>query len=135
MQFPFVIKGKTYKTPVHYYESQKFNDPITQQRIMQAQTARVATQISQSNSNLRLAKFDKNGIMLDALRAKFTQHPQIAAELKTTGNRALIYHTLDDDYWADAGDGSGENYLGKLLQEIRTQLLNNTLSTADPFMG
>ena len=34
-------------------------------------------------------------------------------------------HTDNDNYWGDAGDGSGLNRLGDLLVELREYYLNN----------
>jgi predicted NAD-dependent protein-ADP-ribosyltransferase YbiA (DUF1768 family) len=34
----------------------------------------------------------------------------------------IIEHTKNDNYWADGGDGSGKNMLGKILMEIRDEL-------------
>ena len=95
----------------------------------------MARQIADSNKNLYLSGIDKNQAMLNGLRAKFSQYPQLAAQLISTGTKPLIYHTMDDNYWADDGDGSGSNYLGVLLQKVRTELVNGTLKTTNPYYG
>ena len=69
----------------------------------------------------------KNKVMLQALRMKFSQNPEIAKELLATGDTILIEHTRNDDYWADGGDGSGKNKLGLLLMQIREELKNSNL--------
>ena len=69
----------------------------------------------------------KNKVMLQALRMKFSQNPEIAKELLATGDAILIEHTRNDDYWADGGDGSGKNKLGLLLMQIREELKNSNL--------
>ena len=61
-------------------------------------------------------------IMREALRAKFEQHPKLRSLLLATGDAALVEHTRNDRYWADAGDGTGKNRLGQLLMELREQL-------------
>lgn len=60
--------------------------------------------------------------MLDALRAKFGQHPELRALLLATGSAELVEHTAIDTYWADGGDGSGKNMLGVLLMRVRDEL-------------
>jgi ribA/ribD-fused uncharacterized protein len=60
--------------------------------------------------------------MKKALVAKFTQHPPLGRKLLATGDIPLIEHTKNDKYWADGGDGSGQNWLGRLLVEVRTEL-------------
>ena len=65
--------------------------------------------------------------MLQALRMKFSQNPEISKELLATGDAILIEHTRNDDYWADGGDGSGKNKLGLLLMQVREELKNSNL--------
>ena len=60
--------------------------------------------------------------MLDALRAKFTQHEELKATLLGTGDAILVEHTANDSYWGDGGDGSGKNRLGQLLMKLREEL-------------
>lgn len=69
----------------------------------------------------------KDEVMLQALRMKFNQHPEIAKRLLATGDAILIEHTQNDAYWADGGDGSGKNRLGLLLMQVRDELKNATL--------
>ena len=67
----------------------------------------------------------KDKVMLQALRMKFSQHPEIAKELLSTGDAIIIEHTQNDAYWADGGDGSGKNKLGLLLMQVREELKNS----------
>jgi ribA/ribD-fused uncharacterized protein len=69
----------------------------------------------------------KDEVMLQVLRMKFSQNPEIAKELLATGDAILIEHTQNDAYWADGGDGSGKNKLGLLLMQVREELKNLTL--------
>ena len=69
----------------------------------------------------------KDEVMLQVLRMKFSQNPEIAKELLATGDALLIEHTQNDAYWADGGDGSGKNKLGLLLMQVREELKNLTL--------
>ena len=64
----------------------------------------------------------KDDIMLEALRAKFTQHNELKELLLSTGDAALVEHTFNDSYWGDGGDGSGRNMLGTLLCQVREEL-------------
>ncbi|MBQ3449388.1 MAG: NADAR family protein, partial [Synergistaceae bacterium] len=58
------------------------------------------------------------------LRAKFTQHEDIAQKLINTGERILIEgNDLGDVFWGiDTATGEGENHLGKILMKIRGEL-------------
>lgn len=60
-------------------------------------------------------------VMKSFLIQKF-ENPDLKKILLDTGDAELIEHTTRDSYWADGGDGSGKNMLGKLLMEVRTEL-------------
>lgn len=64
----------------------------------------------------------KIAVMRKAVHAKFTQHADLAAALLATGDAKIVEHTDNDDYWGDGGDGSGKNWLGKILMEVRADL-------------
>ena len=61
----------------------------------------------------------KEGVVLDALRAKFTRHADLRELLRGAGDALLVERTANDDYWGDGGDGSGKNRLGQLLMRLR----------------
>ena len=53
--------------------------------------------------------------------AKFGQHEDIRAVLLETGSAVIVEHT-GNDRWGDGGDGSGRNWLGRILVEVRGAL-------------
>lgn len=63
----------------------------------------------------------KEQVMLNCLRLKFTQIPEMKQKLLATGNREIIEHTANDSYWGD-GLGKGKNRLGVLLMQLRQEL-------------
>ncbi|MBK9204548.1 MAG: NADAR family protein [Candidatus Obscuribacter sp.] len=66
----------------------------------------------------------KDYYMLIAVLAKFTQHPELGTLLIDTGKALIVEHTEKDNYWADGGDGTGENILGRILMIAREVLSN-----------
>lgn len=60
-------------------------------------------------------------VMLEVLRAKFEQHPELTELLLATGDAYLVENTSRDAFWADGGDGKGKNRLGHLLMQIRAE--------------
>lgn len=62
--------------------------------------------------------------MLRVLKAKFSQHENLKQILLSTGTQKIIEHTENDNYWGDGGDGTGKNKLGKMLMQIRDEILN-----------
>jgi predicted NAD-dependent protein-ADP-ribosyltransferase YbiA (DUF1768 family) len=57
------------------------------------------------------------------VREKFTQHEDLRKLLYKTGDKKLVEHTTSDNFWGDGGDGSGQNWLGKILMEIRQEII------------
>jgi len=96
-------------------------------RALNASSPDLAAQLSQKYAYLLIPKFDINLAMLNALRAKFTQYPELGVELVKTGLRPLVYHNINDIYWADGGDGEGLNMLGRLLAQVRQELVDKKI--------
>ena len=67
----------------------------------------------------------KVAFMRDILFAKFIQNPKLTKRLLETGDNKLIYdNNLHDTFWGvDSETGAGQNNLGKILMELRTELL------------
>ena len=67
----------------------------------------------------------KIGIMEEVLRAKFTQHDELAQRLIDTDGKMLIEgNDWGDVFWgADDRTGEGENHLGRILMKIRVELM------------
>ena len=66
----------------------------------------------------------KVGLMEEIVRAKFTQHPELAWRLIGTGDKMLVEgNHWGDTFWGvDARTGQGENHLGKILMKVREEL-------------
>jgi hypothetical protein len=71
--------------------------------------------------HFRREPLDDFQIMRSVLYAKFRQNPRLMDKLKATGTAKLVEHTARDDRWGDGGDGSGTNWLGKLLVKVRKE--------------
>lgn len=122
-RYPIQVDGREWPTSEHYFQAQKFAGRPGEEQVRAARAARDAAHLGRTLPGLR-GDWDavKDEVMLKALRAKFTQHPDLRSQLLATGNRALIEHTTNDAYWADGGDGSGRNRLGELLMRVRAEL-------------
>lgn len=72
----------------------------------------------------------KDHVMLEAVRAKFSQHDELKNILLSTGDAELIEYK--DSYWGDGGDGSGKNRLGQILMLVREELRLNSSDISDP---
>ena len=64
----------------------------------------------------------KYDVMLDVVRAKFNQHPDLAQKLLATGDEELVEgNDWSDTYWGVC-NGRGKNMLGKILMRVRAEL-------------
>lgn len=132
-EFPINIKvdGKFYTFPTveHYYQAMKFYASDERfHKIMKLKNpdeARLITKTQAYKINRRL-DFDKHkfDIMEKGLRAKFAQNPQAAEMLKATGNAVLV-KSCKVCYNCGFGIGSGQNRMGKILMNIREELLSS----------
>lgn len=121
---PVFLKGKRWPTSEHYFQAQKFAGEPDEEEIRQANKPMLAASMGRDRKRPRRRDWEsvKEQVMMDALRAKFTQHEELTAILLGTGDAVLVEHTANDDYWGDGGDGSGKNRLGVLLMRLRAEL-------------
>ena len=64
----------------------------------------------------------KDQVMLDVVRAKFDQHPDLAQKLLATGDEELVEgNDWGDIYWG-VYKGHGKNMLGKIRMRVRAEL-------------
>lgn len=122
--YPIQLKDKIWPTTEHYFQAQKFAGTEHEEIIRQEPSPMQAANMGRERSRPLRKDWEKvkDDIMYTALHAKFTQHPDLHAELLATGDAELIEHTRNDRYWGDGGDGSGRNMLGKLLMKLRAEL-------------
>jgi N-glycosidase YbiA len=119
------LKGKSWFTTEHYFQAMKFEGEPDETEIRLAKSPMIAARMGRSRKRPLRRDWEsvKERIMLEALRAKFTQHDDLRAILLATGDAKLVEHTVNDRYWGDGGDGSGKNRLGILLMQVRAELL------------
>ncbi|MFY1824857.1 NADAR family protein [Myxococcus fulvus] len=122
--YPIKLGGRTWPTSEHYFQARKFEAPEDQEALRQARTPVLAARMGRDRKRKLRRDWEsiKVSVMREAVRAKFTQHEDLAQLLLDTGDARLVEHTDQDDYWGDGGDGSGKNMLGRILMEVREQL-------------
>lgn len=118
------LKGKRWPTSEHYFQAQKFAGQPDEEEIRRANKPMLAAQMGRDRKRPLRRDWErvKEQVMLEALRAKFTQHEELTALLLGTGDAVLVEHTANDSYWGDGGDGTGKNRLGALLMQVRAEL-------------
>jgi ribA/ribD-fused uncharacterized protein len=121
---PVVMKGKVWPTSEHYFQAQKFAGTEHEEAIRTASGPGDAARMGRDRRRPLRPDWEqvKDDIMREVVLAKFTQHEDLKRILLETGDAELVEHTANDAYWADGGDGSGRNMLGKILMEVRGRL-------------
>jgi len=67
--------------------------------------------------------------MREVITLKFEQDEHCREVLLGTVGFSLVEHTTRDTFWADGGDnGRGENHLGRLLAQLREELVEGNLN-------
>jgi hypothetical protein len=132
------IAGTTYPTVTHYVGSMEAleskNDTINE-KIMKAASAKAAKAYLKKLSKNETWESKKDEVMRNAIRAKFTQHPDLRTKLLDTGKRPIGFADARDIYWGIgtsmdtdkaklASKWRGLNKLGKMLEELRSRLLD-----------
>lgn len=123
---PIAYDGETYPSVLHGYWALSTADPADRARIREAPSGRDAQKLGggvvrrDGWNGLRLA------VMAGLLRAKFTQHPDLAAVLLGTEDARISYTGYSDSpFWLDGRDGRdgrGRNWVGRLLELVRSEL-------------
>ena len=122
---PIELEGKTWPTVEHYFQAKKFEGTFYEERVREAATPRDAKELGKTRKLPLRPDWErvKERVMREALLAKFTQHPELAALLAESEGEELVEHSRHDRYWADGGGGGrGRNRLGKLLMSVRREL-------------
>jgi N-glycosidase YbiA len=121
---PITLKGVVWPTTEHYFQAQKFAGTAHEEAIRRVASPMIAARMGRSRARRLRDDWDavKEPIMLEVLRAKFTQHPDLGERLRATGDALLVEQRARDAYWGDGGDGHGLNRLGALLMQVRGEL-------------
>ncbi len=119
---PVNMKGQVWPTSEHYFQSQKFVGTSHEEEIRKCDTPSKAAKMGRSLPLRKDWESVKDDVMKEVIFAKFSQHTDLKEILLSTESATLIEHTTNDSYWADGGNGSGKNMLGKILMQAREQL-------------
>lgn len=147
---PFELDGHAYATAEHAFQAPKFPDhpeyaalirsceepgacfnlarqrPGRVDRQLRAGDARTVNALIREYKATAKIRPDWDTERLDVmrrvLRAKFTQNPELAALLRGTGAATIVEDSPRDSYWGVGKNGEGDNWLGRLLMELRSLL-------------
>ena len=120
-----VWDGIIWPSTEHAYQAAKVLDREERLRISRMRTPSEAKKTGKTlelRDDWEHVKYD---IMLEIVRAKFTQNPDLKARLLATGDALLVEgNNWHDRIWGVCPPGSSEglNYLGKILMTVREEM-------------
>jgi ribA/ribD-fused uncharacterized protein len=121
-----IVDGVAYDCNERFYQCMKSATPEIKAWVFNAPSPFLTMVVGHNMRKGKEARKDwtvetRIATMLKGLRAKFTQNPELAEKLLATGNAQLHENNPKDFFWGYA-DGTGKDYLGKLLMQVRKEL-------------
>lgn len=119
---PVEYNGHVWQSSEHAYMSAKSNNPHYLSQLKQCSTSGQAKQLGRVVELRKDWEQVKNYVMLEVLRVKFAKDSPLAFCLLATGDLRLVEgNTWGDTYWGVC-KGVGENWLGRMLMQVREEL-------------
>jgi ribA/ribD-fused uncharacterized protein len=108
-------------TVEHQFQAAKTDDPRWVRAILHSATPGQAKKLGRQAPIRATWEQEKIAVMLTLLRVKFSI-PDLARRLVETGDEDLVEgNTWGDTFWGVC-NGVGENWLGRLLMQVREEL-------------
>ena len=111
----------TYPTVVHAYWALAVADPAMAEQICAASRPYDAEKLAEQAAIRQDWPSVRIAAMARLLRAKFVQHPHLAEILLATGDGRIEYTSFGSGYW-NSGRGRGRNWMGRLLELVRSEV-------------
>lgn len=115
------VEAVSYPTVVHAYWALAATDSAVAEQIRTAGRPYDAEKLAEHAAIRQDWPTVRIAAMARLLRAKFTQHPHLADILLATGDSRIEYTSFGSGYW-NAGRGQGRNWMGRLLELIRSEV-------------
>ncbi len=125
--YPCAIEfgGKHYQNATACFLAQKYTDqPRIMELLTDCETAEEALFLSSTCPMTEERKLSwenpdaQHVVMMQVLRAKFGQNPNLKEQLLSTGNLYIVCQGYDP-LWSDGFNGTGQNQLGQCLMQLR----------------
>lgn len=123
-----MLDGVRYPTAEHAYQVLKCLETLDAARVLKCRTPAEAKRIGRH----AIPRPDWNEVRVEemrrVLRAKFQQNPDLAHKLLATENELLVeINEWHDTFWGTCS-GVGQNLLGRLLMDVRTEIRQQSSS-------
>jgi N-glycosidase YbiA len=120
------LDNQHWPTVEHYYQAQKFVGSEMEyliDKIRSTTTPELAASIGRAPHHFPSNDWPqrKLAVMEKALRQKFSSHLDLQQLLLATGTADIIEDSPVDYFWGCGLDRLGQNHLGRILMQIRTE--------------
>lgn len=125
---PVELDGVRYPTVEHAYQAAKTLDPEERENIRQASTPALAKKLGRKVTKRPAWPDLKVDLMRELVRQKFAGQPDLKKRLLATDQAELVEgNTWHDNFWGDCrcarcASSPGQNWLGRILMDVRRQL-------------
>jgi ribA/ribD-fused uncharacterized protein len=128
---PFQVewRGKLYPTSEHAYQAAHFIDtaPEFAEEIRLTRSPREASDVANAHADMEDSdwKTKRLHFMEEIVRCKLEQHPYIRETLLSTGDKEIVEMNDNDEFWGWGKNHDGQNHLGKLWMQLRSEIILN----------
>lgn len=127
---PIFIDGQSWLTAEHYFQAQKFAPgSAAYNAVCRAKSAREVFDLANGRTGAYRSQIrpDWKSVSIDVMRKavyeKFSQNANLKSLLLATGTATLVENAgKNDPFWGAGADMNGQNWLGKILMEVRDVL-------------
>jgi len=121
---PLVYKGITYHSVENFYQALKSVNPSDHEYIASLSPFKSKSEGRKLKLRPDWGNRAKWAFMKFALRHKFRLDTEFGKKLIATGDEEIVeWNNWGDQYWGRTPDGVGLNHLGRILMEIRNELI------------
>ncbi|XP_006648632.1 riboflavin biosynthesis protein PYRR, chloroplastic [Oryza brachyantha] len=133
----------TWLTVEHYYQAHKFigvDSPQAREIIQEIklakspeEAARIGRTRQREFQELVRPDWDsiKTDVMYRAIKCKFSTYSHLTDMLLSTAGSVLVEASPHDLFWGGGREGEGMNYLGRLLMQLRSEILGTIQTTVE----
>ncbi|XP_075483918.1 riboflavin biosynthesis protein PYRR, chloroplastic-like [Primulina tabacum] len=132
----------TWQSVEHHYQGHKFvgvDDPVGKNCFEDIKNAKSPEEAARLGRKMQMQRPDlvrsdwesiKIRVMFWVLKCKFLTYSNLTSMLLSTAGSVLVEASPHDMFWGGGRDGEGLNYLGRLLMQLRSELLAYSSSGA-----
>ena len=122
------FEGQWFRSVEHAYQwkcAMFHREPRLAWKIKSAKSASLAKKLSDGISRSENWQQQKETLMTSLLRLKADHSPRFVSSLLSSNEKQLIHNVESNNYWGCGPDFCGQNKLGTLLENLRTELRND----------